>query len=85
MKSGRTLPNMKGKKVHGLKMYGIRKISLWGKLGLHNGDVVLSANGMGINGPNKIHEAFASLQGTDVMELEILRHGKPMTMKLNIR
>lgn len=85
LKAGRVLPNIEGKKVNGLKMYGIRKTSLWGKLGLHNGDVLLSANGQPVSGAERIYKAFAGLGSKNVMRLRLMRHGKPVTITLNIK
>jgi len=85
LKAGRVLPNVEGKEVNGLKMYGIRKTGLWGKLGLHNGDVLLSANGQPVSGAERIYKAFASLGGKNVMKLGLQRNGKPVTITLNIQ
>lgn len=85
MQSGRVLPNVEGDAINGFKVYGIRKTSLWGKLGIHNGDVVLSVNGTPMDGPEKAYEAFANLQGTDAMNLQVLRHGKPQAFTYNIK
>lgn len=85
MQSGRVLPNVEGEKINGFKVYGIRKTSLWGKLGIHNGDVVLSVNGNHMDGPDKAYEAFANLGGSDAMTLEVLRHGKPQSFTYNIK
>jgi general secretion pathway protein C len=85
LKAGRVLPNVEGNKVNGLKMYGIRKTSLWGKLGLHNGDVLLSVNGQPISGAERIYKAFAGLGGKNVMRLNLERHGKSVTITLKIK
>lgn len=85
MQSGRVLPNVEGDTINGFKVYGIRKTSLWGKLGIHNGDVVLSVNDMPMDGPDKAYEAFANLQGSDTMALQVLRHGKPQSFTYNIK
>ncbi|MBW2261930.1 MAG: hypothetical protein JRG91_08160 [Deltaproteobacteria bacterium] len=85
MQSGRVLPNVEGDTINGFKVYGIRKTSLWGKLGIHNGDVVLSVNDTPMDGPDKAYEAFANLQGTDTMAVQVLRHGKPQSFTYNIK
>jgi general secretion pathway protein C len=85
MQSGRVLPNVEGDAINGFKVYGIRKTSLWGKLGIHNGDVILSVNGMPMDGPDKAYEAFAGLGGTSAMDVEVLRHGKPESFTYNIK
>ncbi len=85
MQSGRVLPNVEGDAINGFKVYGIRKTSLWGKLGIHNGDVVLSVNDTPMDGPDKAYEAFANLQGSDTMALQVLRHGKPQSFTYNIK
>ncbi len=85
MQSGRVLPNVEGDSINGFKVYGIRKTSLWGKLGIHNGDVVLSVNDLAMDGPDKAYEAFAGLSGDSTMTVEVLRHGKPVTFTYNIK
>lgn len=85
MQSGRVLPNVEGDEINGFKVYGIRKTSLWGKLGIHNGDVVLTVNDMQMDGPDKAYDAFAGLSGSDSMDVQILRHGKPMSFTYNIK
>ena len=85
MQSGRVLPNVEGDTINGFKVYGIRKTSLWGKLGIHNGDVVLSVNDQPMDGPDKAYEAFANLSGSDTMSVQVLRHGKPQAFTYNIK
>ena len=85
MQSGRVLPNVEGDTINGFKVYGIRKTSLWGKLGIHNGDVVLSVNDQPMDGPDKAYEAFANLGGSDTMSVQVLRHGKPQAFTYNIK
>jgi len=85
MQSGRVLPNVEGDQINGFKVYGIRKTSLWGKLGIHNGDVITSVNGSPMDGPDKAYDAFATLGGSNLMTVEVMRHGKPETFTFNIK
>jgi general secretion pathway protein C len=85
MQSGRILPNIENEEINGFKVYGIRKSSLWGKLGIQNGDVIHSVNGINFTGPDAALEAFTKLQGTDHMTVNVTRRGQDMNIDYNVK
>jgi len=85
MQSGRVLPNIENEEINGFKVYGIRKTSLWGMLGVQNGDVIKSVNGLAFTGPDSALEAFGKLQGSDHLLVTINRRGSEMNLDLNIK
>ena len=85
MQSGRILPNIVNDEISGFKVYGIRKTSLWGKIGVQNGDVVNSVNGISFTGPEAAWQAFSKLSSTDHLTVNITRRGKNMNLDINIQ
>jgi general secretion pathway protein C len=85
MQSGRVLPNIENEEINGFKVYGIRKTSLWGMLGVQNGDVIKSVNGTSFTGPDSALEAFGKLQGSDHLLVTINRRGSEMNLDFNIK
>jgi type II secretion system protein C len=85
MQSGRILPNIENEEINGFKVYGIRKTSLWGKLGVQNGDVIKSVNGIAFTGPDSALEAFGNLQNSDHLTVNVTRRGQDMNLDINIK
>jgi len=85
MQSGRVLPNIENEEVKGFKVFGIRKTSLWGKLGIQNGDIINSVNGIEFKGPESAMDAFDKLQNAGHITVNITRRGKSMNLDYNIK
>lgn len=85
MQSGRVLPNIENEEINGFKVYGIRKTSLWGKLGVLNGDIIKSVNGVAFTGPDSVLQAFGSLQDSDHLIFNVTRRGKGVNLDFNIK
>jgi hypothetical protein len=79
MRSARIIPNLEDGEPHGFKVYGIRPTSVAGRLGIHNGDTILTVNGREINGPDTAMEVYASSRGANRVEVEIDRRGEHRT------
>jgi general secretion pathway protein C len=69
----------------GVKLYGIRKSSLFGKLGLQNGDLLRTINGFDMGSPDSALEAYAKLRSASNLSLAIVRRGTAVTMEYNIQ
>jgi hypothetical protein len=65
----------------GLKLYAIREQSGFDRLGLKNGDVLLSANGRELTAPESLHVAAEELRTADVIAIELVRRGRPLTYR----
>ena len=59
MRSARIVPHEENGQVVGVKLYGIRRNSLLGKLGLQNGDLLRTINGFDMASPDTALEAYA--------------------------
>jgi general secretion pathway protein C len=85
MKGARVVPAMKNGKPEGIKLYAIRPTSPYAKLGLTNGDTLQSINGFELTSVDKGLEIYAKLREATSLEVEVIRRGKPMTIKYKIR
>ena len=84
MRSARVVPHEENGRVVGVKMYGIRKSSLFGKLGLQNGDLLRTINGFDMGSPDSALEAYAKLRSASNLSVAVVRRGNPVTMEYNI-
>jgi general secretion pathway protein C len=85
MKGARVVPAMKNGKPEGIKLYAIRPNSPYAKLGLTNGDTLQSINGFELTSVDKGLEIYAKLREATSLEVEVVRRGKPVTLKYTIR
>jgi general secretion pathway protein C len=84
MRLVRVVPHTEHGQVVGVKLYGIRKSSLLGKLGLQNGDVLRTINGFDMASPDSALEALAKLRSASNLSLALLRRSSAVTMEYNI-
>jgi general secretion pathway protein C len=84
MRSARVVPHEENGRVVGVKLYGIRKSSLFGKLGLQNGDMLRTINGFDMGSPDSALEAYAKLRSASNLSLSLQRRGNAVTMEYNI-
>jgi general secretion pathway protein C len=84
MRSARVVPHEENGRVVGVKLYGIRKSSLFGKLGLQNGDMLRTINGFDMGSPDSALEAYAKLRSATNLSLAMVRRGNAVTMEYNI-
>jgi general secretion pathway protein C len=84
MRSARVVPHEENGRVVGVKLYGIRKSSLFGKLGLQNGDMLRTINGFDMGSPDSALEAYAKLRSASNLSVALVRRGNAVTMEYNI-
>jgi general secretion pathway protein C len=84
MRSARVVPHEENGRVVGVKLYGIRKSSLLGKLGLQNGDMLRTINGFDMGSPDSALEAYAKLRSASNLSMAVVRRGNAVTMEYNI-
>jgi general secretion pathway protein C len=84
-KGARVVPAMKNGKPEGIKLYAIRPSSPYAKLGLTNGDTLMSVNGMQLDNMEKGLEIYQKLRSSNNLEVEVVRRGKPMSIKYSIK
>jgi general secretion pathway protein C len=85
MSQARILPYEQGGQVQGFKLYGIRRNSLLGRLGLRNGDIVNSIGGIDMTSPDRALEAYTKLRNADHLTVTYTRRGRRETMDYSIR
>ncbi len=85
MKGARVVPAMKNGKPEGIKLYAIRPSSPYAKLGLTNGDTLTSVNGFEMTSAEKGLEIYQKLRSSTSLEVEVIRRGKPVTLKYSIK
>jgi general secretion pathway protein C len=84
MRSARIIPHEEDGRVVGVKLYGIRRNSLLGTLGLQNGDMLRTLNGFDMTSPDKALEAYARLQTASNITLSAVRRGQPLNVEYGI-
>lgn len=84
MRSARVVPHEENGRVVGVKLYGIRRSSLLGKLGLQNGDLLRTINGFDMSSPDTALEAYAKLRTASALSLAVTRRGSAVTMDYQV-
>ena len=84
MKSARVIPHEEDGRVVGVKLYGIRRTSLLGRLGVRNGDMLRTINGFDMTSPDTALEAYSRLRTADKLTLAIKRQNKEIAIEYNI-
>jgi type II secretory pathway component PulC len=83
-KGARVVPSVKDGKPEGFKLYAIRPLSVYAKLGLANGDTLVNINGFELTSADKALEVYTKLRDAQRIDLAIIRRGKPMTLTITI-
>jgi len=84
MKAARVIPHEENGRVVGVKLYGIRRNSLLGRLGVRNGDMLRTINGFDMTSPDTALEAYSRLRTADKLVLAIKRQNNEMNLEYNI-
>jgi general secretion pathway protein C len=84
-RSARIVPEQRDGKLSGFRLYSIRPEGPFAKLGLQNGDLLVSVNGLPIMTPERALEIYARLKNADHIALAIERDGQPITLEYTIR
>jgi general secretion pathway protein C len=85
MRSARIVPHEENGQVVGVKLYGIRRNSLLGKLGLQNGDLLRTINGFDMASPDSALEAYSRLRSANNLSVAVTRRGRPMSLDYDIQ
>lgn len=84
MSAARVIPHEEDGRVVGVKIYGIRRSSLLGRLGIQNGDMLRTINGYDLTEPNSVLEAYSNLRTSDHLSLSVVRRGSATTLDYSI-
>ncbi|MCK5807734.1 hypothetical protein KAH37_01985 [bacterium] len=71
-------------KEGGFKIYAIKKNSIYRSIGIKNGDVIKSINGIELSSPDKALEAYSRLQTASKLSLDVKRRGETMTLDYSV-
>lgn len=85
MRTARVIPHEENGRVVGVKMYGIRRNSVLGRLGIQNGDMLRTMNGFDLTSPDTALEAYTRLSGADALSLSVVRRGQPLTIDYSVQ
>ena len=85
MRAARVIPYEENGRTIGVKVYGIRRNALLGKLGIQNGDVLSKINGFDLSSPDSALEAYTKLRQTDQFSIAMMRRGQPRTMEYSVK
>ena len=68
----------------GFRLFSIRPDSIYGRLGIENGDFVKRINGYDLTSPERILELYSTLRETTRIEIELDRNGTPVVNKYTV-
>jgi general secretion pathway protein C len=85
MRAARVIPYEENGRVIGVKVYGIRRSSMLGRLGIQNGDVLRTINGLDLSSPDSALEAYTKLREMDQFSIAMIRRGSPRTMEYTVK
>ena len=71
--------------IDGYRLSGIRRKSVFYKLGVKNGDIVHTVNGKSLNSMSSAMDAYNSLSSSRNFSFEITRRRKKQTMEYEVR
>lgn len=83
--SARFVPSIKDGKPNGFRLFAIRPNSIFGKIGLQNGDTVRQINGNDISTPDQALQAYTKLRNATHLSVQVERNGATVTYDYSIR
>jgi len=83
--SARFVPSIKDGRPNGFKLYAIRPNSIFGKIGLQNGDTVKSINGMEMSSPDQALGVYTKVRSASHLTVSVERRGETATLDYTIR
>jgi general secretion pathway protein C len=84
-RSARIVPEMRDGKAAGFRLYAVKPDGPFAKIGMTNGDVISSINGLEITSPEKALEVYAKLKSASHLSLGMETNGKKVTKDYTIR
>lgn len=85
LQSARIRPFIRNGKPQGFELSRIRKDSLFDRLHLHDGDILLGTEGMDITNPQQILNLSKELKNKDAVKLRLNRKGRDMLFEYNLQ
>jgi general secretion pathway protein C len=83
--AARFVPSIKDGKPNGFKLYAIRPNSIFGKIGLQNGDTIKGINGSEMTTPDAALGLYTKLRNASHLSVQVERRGETVTLDYSIR
>jgi S1-C subfamily serine protease len=84
MRQVRVVPAVRDGKTVGVKLFGIRSKSMVSALGIKNGDLLLSIDGVSTTDPDGMLERYATLRAARSLTLELERNGQRIKLLIRV-
>jgi general secretion pathway protein C len=84
-RSARFVPEIRGGKARGFRIYSVRRAGALARLGVQNGDVLLTINNHLLDTPEHALAAYAQLRSARRLSVTIEREGRRITNEYRIR
>jgi general secretion pathway protein C len=84
-RSARIVPEIRDGRAAGFRLYSVRPEGPFAKIGMQNGDVISSINGLEITSPEKALEVYAKLKSASHLSIGLERNGQRITKEYGIR
>jgi len=83
--AARFVPSIKDGKPNGFKLYAIRPQSIFGRIGLQNGDTIKQINGSEMTTPDAALGLYTKLRNASHLSVQVERRGETVTLDYTIR
>jgi general secretion pathway protein C len=84
-RAARIVPEMKDGRAAGFRLFSVRPDGPFAKIGLTNGDVISTINGLEMNSPDQALMVYTKLKSASHLSVGIERSGQKITKDYNIR
>ena len=84
-KQAQIVPNYKDGKNHGIKLIGVQPSSVYSKIGIQNGDIVLGISGQKIDSQAKALQLLDNMRSQNNVKIEIERRGKTQSIEYTVK
>ena len=84
MTLARAVPLEEDGRVVGVRVYGIARTGVLGRLGVRNGDLLRTLNGFQLGAADEALAAYTDLRTADRLSLTLVRAGTPLTLDYRI-
>ncbi len=78
-------PNMEDGQINGLSLNRISPNSIFRRMGLRNGDVLLGVNGEAIQSPEDAMRMYQSIRSSSEVQVQVRRRGQERTITYNLQ
>ena len=83
--AARFVPSIKDGKPNGFKLYAIRPQSIFGRIGLQNGDTIKAINGSEMTTPDAALGLYTKLRNASHLSVQVERRGETVALDYTIR